>query len=240
MYKPCSYKVFLACNGYLRYHRLYTYNCLQGLGLRVLPRLNKLYMTTDYFNSNKNYYSYNIQRHLSLLHTTRVAWRCCVLEQMSTGEQKSELVSINQRLYYTRVLLCFLVRASICNMPGCSLHCNKFLDKHWALIVVSTTEQSVEGSVQSWRPSQDQATDRKRSRRPKPYIGQSAAEVFVYVAVLHDYMWHTIENSFCHQSGNTPLHYASSDASIEVVQFLLDHGANIHITNQVSSLVWQK
>ena len=36
------------------------------------------------------------------------------------------------------------------------------------------------------------------------------------------------------QSGNTPVHYASSDASAEVVQFLLDHGANLHATNQVS------
>lgn len=38
------------------------------------------------------------------------------------------------------------------------------------------------------------------------------------------------------QSGNTPLHYASSDASTEVVQFLLDHGANLHTTNRVSSM----
>ena len=36
------------------------------------------------------------------------------------------------------------------------------------------------------------------------------------------------------QSGNTPLHYASSDASTEVVQFLLDHGANLHAINRVS------
>ena len=36
------------------------------------------------------------------------------------------------------------------------------------------------------------------------------------------------------QSGTTPLHYAASDASVEVVQFLLDHGANLHATNQVS------
>ena len=141
-------------------------------------------------------------RHLSLRAVGGAVWR----NRMSTGEQKSELVSISQRLYYSiRVLLCAFSSALISIITrharwSLYIIIIKFLPNIERLSFVSTTEQSAEGCVQSWRPSQDQATDRKRSRRPKQYIGQSAATArvaHIIIISIND------RKNFCHHSLGT-------------------------------------